>query len=88
MRDSRPLAEAEARMDYLLAAADGDELRELAKLGLLLVVIHGDTMSSAARHTFDDVLRGIGPDYLLTFRALRQVARAIKAKRPNWRSRA
>lgn len=88
MRDSRSLSDTEKKIDYLMAAMDETELRELAKLGLMLHVIHSESMSNAARHTFDDVLRAIGPDFLLMFRALRQTARHIVDKRTNWRSQA
>lgn len=87
MRDTEHLTDAEKKIDHLMAGMNDQQLYDLAKLGLLLHVIHADHMSPAARDTFDNVLRDIGPDFLLTFRALRQAARHIIRNRRNWRSR-
>jgi hypothetical protein len=88
VRDTSHLSDTEKKIDYLMEVMDENDTREMARLGMLLHVVYGDTMSSSARHTFDDVLRGIGPDFLLTFRALRALARHTINKRPNWRRRA
>ena len=88
MHDTQALTELERKIEYLLSAVTADEQRELAKLALLLHVTYTDSMSTTARHAFDDALRVIGQDYLLVFRAMRQTARHIIAKRKNWRSRA
>lgn len=88
MRDTSALSDAERRVAYVLHEADDATVRELARLAVLLHVVHQDNMSPAARASFDEVLRGIGPDFLLTFRALREKARQVIRTRRNWRSRA
>lgn len=87
MRNTTHLRDMEVRIGYLVTVMTEAERDEMAKLGLLLHVIYNDTMTTTARHKFNDLLRGIGPDFLLVFRALRQVARGIVIKRKNWRSR-
>lgn len=87
MRNTRHLTDTERRVDYVMDGLDDATVRELARLAVLLHVIHQDDMSPAARATFDEVLSTIGPDFLLTFRALRERARQVVRTRRNWRSR-
>lgn len=87
MHDTRYLSDTAARIDYLMDGMDDDERRDLVRLGLLMHVIYGETMSPPARRMFDEVLQGIGPDFLLAFRALRTTASSITRKRKNWRTR-
>lgn len=86
-RDTQPLAELEARLDYVVAGMTETELANLARLGLLVAVVFDDNLTSAGRATFSEVLKGIGPDFLLAFRALRQQAKTIIRHRKNWRTR-
>lgn len=88
MLNSEALADAEKRLDYVLDGLDDATVRELARLAMLLVVTHGDTLSPPTRRSITDTLAALAPEYLLVFRALHlQVRRAIRTKR-NWRSRA
>lgn len=87
MRDSHHLSDIEKQIAYIMRTVSDDEARELARLAVMLHVMYGDTMTTQARRTFDDLLRGIGPDFLLTFRALRMRAREIVRSRRNWRQR-
>lgn len=87
MHDATGLTELQNRLDYILDDVELNDQRELARLGLLLHVTYTDAMSPAARATFEEVLRGIGPDFLLAFRGLKETARRIIRHRRNWRSR-
>lgn len=87
MRDSRHLSDLEKQVAYIVRDLDPAEVAEMARLGVMLTIVHDDSLSGDARATFATVCEGIAPDFLLTFRALRGAARHIIRKKRNWRSR-
>jgi hypothetical protein len=84
--DARAHALMERQVGYILEGLDDAAVRELARLAVMLHLTH-DGISPAGRTTLQDVLRAIGPDFLLTFRALREASRQAIRHRRNWRTR-
>jgi hypothetical protein len=73
-RDSRHLSDREKRIRYLMHDITDEQARELAGLAILLHNTYRNTMTTTARLALEEVLKSLGPDFLLTLRAMSEQA--------------
>ena len=74
MLNSERLTRAEVRVRWLMHHATPDETEELARLGVLLHVMREVSVSPEGREKLDDLLARVAPEFLLTLRALGELA--------------